>query len=143
MTVSATGAAARVVAATTTFDVPIEPVIEWFSVAENLPSWSGFFSEVDAAGPDGRSPAMSLAGVISTWTEVVRGPERDEVAICSLIHGRTERAVLSFEQLDSSGTRVEFVVTVLRPESEAALETQRARMTDELAAARRLLEVRA
>jgi hypothetical protein len=32
---------------------------------------------------------------------------------------------------------------VLRPESEAALETQRARMTDELAAARRLLEVRA
>ncbi|WP_432946259.1 SRPBCC family protein [Kribbella sp. CA-253562] len=132
-------APARVTAAIT-IDRPLTDVTDWFANAENLPSWSGFFQEVDAAGNDGRHPALSLAGVISTWTEVVREPGGAEVAICSVIRGRTERAALSLRQT-GAGTHVRFTVTVLRPEGATALQAQEIRMGDELDAARHLLEV--
>jgi uncharacterized membrane protein len=132
-------APARVTAATT-IDRPLGDVLDWLADAENLPSWSGFFQEVDAAGNDGRHPAQSLAGVITTWTEVAREPGGAEVAICSVIHGRTERAVLSLKQTPT-GTSVRFAVTVLRPASAEALQAQEIRMGDELDAARKMLEV--
>ena len=129
------------VTAATTIDRPLDDVLGWLADPENLPSWSGFFQEVDAAGNDGRHPALSLAGVISTWTEVSREPGRAEVSICSVIRGRTERAVLSL-QGTGAGTAVRFTVTVLRPDNAEALRGQEIRMGDELDAARHLLEAR-
>lgn len=128
--------------------VPLVRALEWFGTATNLPSWTGFFAEVGPGDADGRHRAISLAGPITTWieipwTESTDYVERSEVVICSLICGRTERARLTLERLDATSTRVTFTVTMLRPESDAALRAQRARMASELTAARQILETAA
>lgn len=124
-------------------DVPLAQAFAWFAAAANLPSWTGFFLRVDPAGTDGHHRALSLVGMITTWIETTGEGERRDIDICSLIRGRTERARLTLDSCSTARTHVSFTVTVLHPESEAALEVQRARMEYELAAARRILELAA
>ncbi len=123
--------------------VPLERAVEWFGDATNLPSWTGFFTGVEADSIGGRHQATSLAGPITTWTEITSGGDRAEVSICSLIHGRTERARLMLERQKVSSTHVAFIVVVLNPESVTAVQVQSSRMAAELAAARRMLDVTA
>lgn len=123
--------------------VPLERAVEWFGDATNLPSWTEFFTGIEADSVGGRHQATSLAGPITTWTEIASGDGRTEVSICSLIHGRTERARLTLERQDGASTHVAFTVVVLNPESVNAVQVQSSRMAAELAAARRMLDVTA
>ncbi|GHC88080.1 hypothetical protein GCM10010349_75080 [Streptomyces flavofungini] len=89
---------------------------------------------------DERYPAESAMGPIQTWAEHNQLPDcAQEIAICSLIHGREEQASLLLHPA-GTGTEVEFTVSLPDHADDTAARQQTARMHSELGTLRQLLE---
>jgi hypothetical protein len=108
----------------------------------NLPSWSGFFTSVGNA-VDGRYAVESKAGPIQTWIEQEAIVGGARLTICSVIHGRSERAVLEVVEEPTGGSVAVLRVDLLGDPPEESVGVQRHRMLAELAALDRATSGRA
>lgn len=133
----------RLVSSEVGIAVPVEVARDWFARPENLPEWTGFFTSVRPSDEPGRYHAETRIGPITTWIEQAERDGGYEVAICSLIKGRTERAKLWLGPDGAggdAGTLARFGVTLLHSPDDDAVAAQRDRMARELGAARQILE---
>jgi len=96
----------------------------------NLPAWSGFFRSVGDL-VDGHYPVQTPVGLIQTRIEHSSNPGSDQISICSLIKGRSERAELVLTD-DGDGVRAHFTIDLLGDPAPDVREQQRARMRSEL-----------
>lgn len=143
MTAPATPLPPKPVSAEVVMAVPLPQASAWFADPTRLPLWTGFFSHVGPAGPDGRHSATSLAGPITTWTSKYEEPHEHQIGLTSLIQGRYETARFTLTAEPSDHTRVAFGITLLHPGNPAQVHAQQERLLAELHQARRLLELAA
>lgn len=118
-------------------DRPLGEVAAYAAQVPNLPKWTGFFQSVGTE-VDGRYPAMTPLGPVTTWIEPSYDGERLIFAVVSVVKEK-EKAYIELESRGDAAV-LKFVVELPEHAPAAAVARQEAAMAGELRELKRLIE---